>query len=80
MENARFILEWVVTARRPLTIDELVMARALGPEGWDKNTIPTADALGELNDGFKFCEPLVYSDDATQTINLVHQSAKDNLL
>jgi len=78
--NARFILQWVVTARRPLTIDELAMARALGPEGWDKNTIPTADALGELNDGFKFCEPLVYLDDATQTINLVHQSAKDYLL
>ena len=33
MENARYILQWVVTARRPLTIDELAMARALGPEG-----------------------------------------------
>jgi len=78
--NARFILQWVVTARRPLTIDELAMARALGPEGWDKSTIPTADTLNELKDGFKFCEPLVYLDDVTQTINLVHQSAKDYLL
>jgi len=59
MGNARFILEWVVTARRPLTINELAMARALGPERWDKNTIPTADTLNELKDGFKFCEPLV---------------------
>jgi len=80
MGNARFILEWVVTARRPLTINELAMARALGPEGWDKNTIPTADTLNELKDGFKFCEPLVYIDDVTQTINLVHQSVKDYLL
>ncbi len=80
MGNARFILEWVVTARRPLTINELAMARALGPEGWDKNTIPTADTLNELKDGFKFCEPLVYLDDVTQTINLVHQSVKDYLL
>jgi ankyrin repeat protein len=78
--NARFILQWVITARRPLTIDELAMARALGPEGWDKNIMPTADTLNELNDGFKFCEPLVYLDDATQTINLVHQSVKDYLL
>ncbi len=78
--NAIFILQWVVTARRPLTIDELAMARALGPEGWDEYTIPTADTLDELKDGFKFCEPLVYLDDVTQTINLVHQSAKDYLL
>ncbi len=78
--NARFILQWVVTARRPLTINELAMARALGPEGWDEYTIPTADTLNELKDDFKFCEPLVYLDDVTQTINLVHQSAKDYLL
>ncbi len=80
MGNARFILEWVVTARRPLTIDELAMARALGPEGWDEYIIPTADTLNELKDGFKFCESLVYLDDVTQTINLVHQSVKDYLL
>jgi len=78
--NARFILQWMVTARRPLTVDELAMARALGPEGWDEYIIPTADTLNELKDGFKFCEPLVYLDDVTQTINLVHQSAKDYLL
>ncbi len=80
VENAKFILSWVITARRPLTVDELAMARALGPEGWDKNIIPTADTLNELKDGFKFCEPLVYLDDVTQTINLVHQSVKDYLL
>ena len=80
MGNARFILQWVVTARRPLTVDELAMARALGPETWDKNTIPTVDTLNELKDGFKFCEPLIYLDDITRTINLVHQSAKNYLL
>jgi len=80
VENARFILQWVVTARRPLTVHELAMARALGPERWDKNTVPTADTLDELNDGFKICEPLVYLDSDTNTINLVHQSAKDYLL
>ncbi len=80
VENARFILQWVVTARRPLTVRELAMARALGPERCDKNIVPTADTLNELNDGFKICEPLVYLDSATKTINLVHQSAKDYLL
>jgi len=80
VENARFILQWVVTARRPLTVDKLAMTCALGSERWDKNTVPTADTLDELNDGFKICEPLVYLDSATKTINLIHQSAKDYLL
>jgi len=78
--NARFILQWVVTARRSLTINELTMTRALGSEGWDEYIISTADTLNELKDGFKFCESLVYLDDVIQTINLVHQSVKDYLL
>ncbi len=80
VRNARFILQWVITAWRSLTIDELAMTRALDSEKWNKNIISTADALSELNDDFKFCESLVYLDDATQTINLIYQSAKDYLL
>lgn len=72
MEIARFILQWVVITRQPITIDELAMGQALGPEGWDKDTVPTADTLDELKDGFKACAPLVYLDSVTQTINLVH--------
>ena len=56
------------------------MARALGSEEWDEYIISTADTLNELKDDFKFCEPLVYLDDVIQTINLVHQSAKNYLL
>jgi hypothetical protein len=36
--------------------------------------------LDELKDGFKCCEPLLYLDPDHETINLVHQSAKDYLL
>ena len=77
---AEFVLRWVVVARRPLKVGELAMARALGMGEWEENTIPPEDLLDELKDGFKCCEPLVYVDGDNETINLVHQSAKDYLL
>lgn len=80
VEVAKLILGWVVVARRPLTVKELAMVRALTTEAWEGNTIPPQDVLDELKDGFKCCEPLVYVDTARNTINLVHQSAKDYLL
>jgi Cdc6-like AAA superfamily ATPase len=78
-EDARFILQCVVVARRPLTVRELAMARALGSEEWNENTIPPDDFLDELKDDFKCCEPLLFLND-DETVNLVHQSAKDYLL
>ena len=80
IETAKLILRWVAVARRPLTVDELAMARALGQGEWEKNTIPSKDLLDELKDGFRSCEPLVYVDTDKDTVNLVHQSAKDYLL
>jgi hypothetical protein len=80
VEIAGFILRWVVVARRPLTVEELAMARALGTEEWEGNTIPPEDHLDELKDGFKCCGPLVYVDTDNETINLVHQSVKEYLL
>ena len=80
IETAKLILRWVAVARRPLTVDELAMARALGQGEWEKNTIPPKDLLDELRDGFRSCEPLVYVDTDKDTVNLVHQSAKDYLL
>ena len=61
-EIAKLILRWVAVARRPLTVDELAMARALGQGEREKNTVPPEDLLDELKDGFKCCEPLVYVD------------------
>ncbi len=80
VKNARFILQWVITARWSLTIDELTMTHALDSEEWDEYIISTADTLNELKNDFKFCESLVYLDNVTQTINLIHQSAKNYLL
>ena len=80
VEVAKFILRWVAVARRPLTIDEFAMARAFGTGVWEKNTMPPEDVLDEMKDGYKCCEPLVYMDAAANTINLVHQSAKDYLV
>lgn len=55
----------MVTTRRPLTINKLVIVRALGLEGWDEYTILIVDILNKLKDSFKFCEPLIYLDDVT---------------
>ena len=79
-EIAKKVLIWVAVARRPLTVDELAMAVALGMGGWKNRAIPPEDCLDELKDCFRCCEPLVQVDDNTHTINLVHQSAKEYLL
>ena len=77
---AELVLCWVAVARRPLTVDELAMARALGPERCGEEIMPSKDLLDELRDGYRCCEPLVHFDTITETVNLVHQSAKDYLL
>ena len=62
----------MITARRFLTINELTMTRALNSKEWDEYIISTADTLNELKNDFKCCESLVYLNDVTQTINLIH--------
>ena len=79
-EDAKFVLRCAVVARRPLTADELAMAYALELGGWAANTIPPGGFLDDLREIFKTCEPIVYLDNRNQTINLVHQSAKEYLL
>ena len=79
-ETATLVLRWVAVARRPLTVDELAMAHILSTENHKGNTIPRKDFLDEFKDGFKCCEPLVYVNTGNDTVNLVHQSAKDYLL
>jgi hypothetical protein len=79
-DTAKFLLRCVTVARRPLTVDELVMAYAISPGNWEGNTIPDKTYLADWNNIYKFCEPFVYLDNQRNTINLVHQSAKDYLL
>jgi len=70
----------MAVARRPLTVDELSMAYALELGGWTANKMPPSSYLDDFNDVFKVCEPIVFLDITSQTINLVHQSAKDYLV
>ena len=77
---AKSVLCWVAGARRPLKVDELAMARAVGTGERKENTMPQKDYVDELKDDFKCCKPLIYVDTDNSTVNLVHQSAKDYLL
>ena len=77
---AKLVLRWVVVARRPLTIVELAEVCALESDEYEENTIPQEDLLDRLQDVYKCCEPLVSVDTRNDTINFVHQSAKDYLL
>ena len=77
---AKSVLCWVTGARRPLTVDELAMARAVGTGERRENTMPQKDRVDELKNDFKCCKPLIYVDTESSTVNLVHQSAKDYLL
>ena len=79
-KTAISVLCWVTGARRPLTVDELAMARAIGSGERKENTMPLKDRVDELKDGFKCCRPLISVDANNSTVNLVHQSAKDYLL
>ena len=79
-DMAKFVLRWVTVARRPLKVRELAIACALGTNVWEGNTEPPEDVLDELKDNFKCCEPLVYVDPDNDTINLIHQSAKEYIL
>ena len=80
IQDAILLLRWVVVAKRPLTVSELAMIRVLADQDRDNCNFPTTAVLAEYADGFKCCEPLLYRDATTDTINLIHQSAKDYLL
>jgi hypothetical protein len=73
---AMFIFQLVAIARRPLTTRELAMARAihLNPSA------PSKDELEVLRFDYTCCKSLLEHDPGTDTVNLVHQSAKDYLL
>ena len=79
-ETAKSVFCWVAVARRPLTVKELAMTLALGDEEREGNMMPSSEFLDDFMDSFKCCEPLIYIDTGNDTINLIHQSAKDYLL
>ncbi|KAM5346326.1 hypothetical protein ACJ41O_009331 [Fusarium nematophilum] len=77
-EYAVLVLGWVVVSRRPMTVTELATAVAF--KGWKTPTAPREKDLIEFNEMFKVCRAILYHDQESDTINLIHQSARDYLL
>lgn len=64
-----------------MTVKELATAAAFcGPHPWEKDTIPPDSFVYLHRDAYKCCGPLLYHDPHDDTVNLVHQSAKDYLM
>lgn len=80
IQDAILLLRWVAIAQRPLTVSELCIVGFLSDKERDHQNYPTRAIQAEYTDYFRCCEPLLYRDAKTDTINLVHQSAKDYLL
>ena len=79
VDDAAFILRWVVASRTPMKIRELAMVQALENEASESDVVPSQETLDELVDGYRVCGPLLLHDPESDTVNLVHQSAKDFL-
>jgi ankyrin repeat protein len=79
-DDALSVLGWVVSARRPLMIDELAVALAMGNRYLDPDTGPSEDAIEESRDLFRSCEPFVLLNPNDNTLRLIHQTARDYLL
>jgi hypothetical protein len=79
-DHALLVLQWVVASRRPMTVCELATVQALAARDREDNHVPHADIIEEYKDGYKACGPLLYHDRRTDSVNLIHQSAKDYLL
>jgi Mg-chelatase subunit ChlI len=74
-EQAMNILKWIFLAERPLTVDELRHALAVGPKDKDMEWENIVDAKAV----FEGCLGLIVLDDATSTLRLVHKSLQDYL-
>lgn len=80
-ERAKFVLQFVVAARLPLTINELDMAYAVHGRPDLANKGAKLPGLEDIQRNiYECCLPLVNIEEKTGTVNLVHQSAKDFLL
>ncbi|OBS26172.1 hypothetical protein FPOA_00114 [Fusarium poae] len=78
--RVRFILNCVVAARRPLTKRELAMAYSLGWKMNQCHSIPDSNLLGCREHIWTLCKPILFLDDKSGTVNLVHQTAKEHLM
>ncbi|OQU96310.1 Ankyrin repeat-containing protein isoform 2 [Cladophialophora immunda] len=79
-QDALLVLQCIIAARRPLTTSELAMAFILGVCESEANELPSEDKLDEFREIHTMCGDIVYVDRDDETVNLIHQSAKDYLL
>lgn len=82
-DAARMVLELVGGARRPLEVKELTMTYVMAkdsPAAWESDVLPEQDECDDYNDVYEYCGRILRYDKPTDTVNLVHQSAKDYLL
>ena len=78
--DALSVLRWVVSARRPLTIDELAVALAMGDRNLDPDTALSEDAIEKFRDLFRRCDPFVQLSPNDKSLRLIHQSAREYFL
>jgi ankyrin repeat protein len=77
------VLKIVVAARRPLKKVELSMAYLMAmdsPDIWDEGIQPPNERLEQHKNEYQCCGLLLQVDEDNDTVNLVHQSAKDYLV
>jgi ankyrin repeat protein len=79
-EHAMTILRWIAVSRSPMTVAELATVQYLHIENWEGNTAPSNHDVADYLDGYRACGPLLFLDTQKNTVNLIHQSAKDYLL
>jgi ankyrin repeat protein len=80
VEDAWKLLQCVIAASRPLHVAELTEAHAFMMPNWPKTQAELREAAEDLADNHKFCGSLLFVDAQDNTVNLIHQSAKDYLL
>ncbi|KAK7427631.1 hypothetical protein QQZ08_005906 [Neonectria magnoliae] len=79
-KDAALIFQWVVVSRRPMTTVELATVMTLNsPKPWNSKAAPQGEDVEEQLDLYKSCRQLLYLDTTDDTVNLIHQSAKDYL-
>ncbi|OAQ60148.1 ankyrin repeat domain-containing protein [Pochonia chlamydosporia 170] len=76
--RAKFVLQFIVAARRHLTVDELDMAYAIHTMARDSDHVPVRQDIRP--NIYDCCEPIITFNVKTNTVSLVHQSAKEFLL
>lgn len=72
------ILQWAVCVSRPLTVTELAVALAITPG--EKNFKPKKQITNPQKTILKLCAPLIELEARSQSLKIVHATAKEFLL